>query len=114
MIYITPTYDISSFIKNIQHEDLSHYNITAIPYEARMGNGAKLPLSLKYIHFYGISTYDSDTTITYDGTISSWRKIIKNRYWCDFDFSGNNTLTVICTDGEIKYKKVNDEIQEVS
>lgn len=114
MIYITPTYDISSFIKNIRHEDLSHYNITAIPREIRIGNGAKLPLSLKYIHFYGIDAHDSNTTITYDGSMSSWRKINKSENWCNFDFYGYNTLTVICTDGEIKYEEVNNDIQEVS
>ena len=114
MTYITQKYDISSFIKNIQHEDLSHYNITVIPKQAYIGNGAKLPLSLKYIEIHGIDAHDSDTTITYDGSMSSWRKIIKDRFWCDFDISRHNTLTVICTDGEIKYKIVYGDIQEVS
>ena len=117
MIYITPVYDISSFIKNIQHEDLSHYNIKDIPYEACIGNGAKLPLSLEYINSYGIYASYSNTTITYDGSMSSWRKILKQRTWCKFDNS-YTTLTVICTDGDIKYKEVVKSgiysIQEVS
>ena len=114
MTYITKTYDISSFIKNIQHEDLSHYNITALPHNADLGNGAKLPLSLKHIYPHGISAYDSNATIIYDGSMSSWRKINKAEYWCDFDFDGYNILTVICSDGEIKYRRFDYEIQEVS
>ena len=113
MTYITQAYDISSFIKNIKHEDLSHSNITALPYDA-VGNGAKLPLSLKHIYSFGISARDSSTTIIYDGSMSSWRKINKDKYWCYFDDHGYHTLTVICTDGEIKYKEVDNKIQEVS
>lgn len=114
MTYITQAYDISSFIKNIKHEDLSNYNITALPYNAELGNGAKLPLSLKYIDFYGISAHDSSINIIYDGSMSSWRNINKDEYWCNFDFDGYNILTVICTDGEIKYREIDHKIQEVS
>ena len=114
MIYITQKYGISSFIKNIRHEDLSHYNITIIPRDTCIGNGAKLPSSLEYIDFSGIDASGPVTTITYDGSMSSWRDISKDRFWCDFDTNGYNTLTVICTDGNIKYKEFGLHIQEVS
>lgn len=57
-----------------------------------------LPITIKEIKQNAISDCPKLKEIVYNGTVKQWENIDIEDFWFDM-----NTLTIICTDGEIKY-----------